>query len=58
MRFVNTGNEGVNCVEVENVVVEFPKGKLFGEIALIDPAKATRVLSAMTKNDSIFIILN
>lgn len=58
MRYVNTGKEGLNCVETENVVAEFPKGRLFGEIALIDPSKATRVLSAMTKTDCIFIILN
>ncbi len=58
MRHIDTGNEGITCVETENVVAEFPKGKLFGEIALLDPAKATRVLSAMTKTDCIFIYMN
>ena len=51
-------NEGLNCVEVENIIAEFPKGRLFGEIALLDPSKATRVLSAMTKSDCILLILN
>ena len=45
-------------MEVENVVAEFPKGRLFGEIALLDPTKATRALSAMTKTDCVFIVLN
>ena len=55
---MDSGNDGVNYVEVENVVTEFGKGKLFGEIALLDPTKATRALSAMTKTDCIFIYLN
>jgi CRP-like cAMP-binding protein len=58
VRYLNTGAENVTCVETENIVVEFQTGKLFGEIALLDPSKATRALSAMTKIDSIFLILN
>jgi hypothetical protein len=58
MRYVDTGNENLTCVEVENVVVEFPKGRLFGEIALTNPDKATRMLSGMTKNDSILLVFN
>ena len=58
VRQVDTCQEGMYCVEVENIVAEFPKGKLFGEIALLDPSKATRVLSSMTKTDCILLILN
>jgi hypothetical protein len=58
MKQIDTGNDGLKCVEVENVVAEFNKGMLFGEIALLKPEKATRVLSAMTKTDCIFITLN
>lgn len=36
----------------------FPKGRLFGEIALLDPSKATRMLSGMTKVDCILLIFN
>lgn len=42
MRYLDTGSEGMTSVECENVVVEFPKGRLFGEIALLDASKATR----------------
>jgi CRP-like cAMP-binding protein len=45
-------------VETENIITEFQTGKLFGEIALLDPTKATRALSAMTKTDCVFMILN
>ena len=45
-------------VEVENVIVEFPKGRLFGEIALTNPEKATRMLSDMTKNECILLVFN
>lgn len=45
-------------VECENEVVVFSKGKLFGEIALLDPNKATRMLSALTKTDCILLVLN
>jgi CRP-like cAMP-binding protein len=31
---------------------------MFGEIALLDPNKATRALSAMSKTDCIFLLLN
>lgn len=58
MRYLDTGSEGITSVEVENVVAEFDKGRLFGEIALLEPDKATRVLSAMTKTDCILLILN
>ena len=43
---------------MENVIVEFHKGRLFGEIALTNPDKATRMLSAMTKNDCILLVFN
>jgi hypothetical protein len=55
---VAAGKQVDLAVEVENIVAEFPKGRLFGEIALLDPTKATRVLSAMTKSDCILLILN
>lgn len=58
MRYVNSGNEGIMCAETENIVAEFPAGRLFGEIALLDETKATRVLSAMTKTDCIMLLLN
>jgi hypothetical protein len=58
MRYIDTGNEGITCVELEIEVAEFSKNRIFGEIALLEPAKATRVLSAMTKTDCILIILN
>jgi hypothetical protein len=58
MRQINTGSEGLNSFECENIVAEFPKGRLFGEIALIDPNKPIRALSAMTKTDCILIWLN
>ena len=58
MRSLDQRGHGVNYVEVENVVNEFPKGMLFGEIALINPLKKTRVLSAMTKTNSVLLWLN
>ena len=51
MRYIDTGSDEMYTVECENVVVTFPKGRLFGEIALLDPNKATRMLSALTKTD-------
>ena len=58
MRYLDTGSDEMTSVECENVVAEFPKGRLFGEIALLDPSKATRQLSAMTKTDCILLMLN
>lgn len=58
MRYTDTGSDGMYTVECENTVVTFPKGRLFGEIALLDPNKATRMLSALTKNDCILLVLN
>ena len=58
MRYTDTGSDGMFTVECENNIVTFPKGKLFGEIALLDPNKATRMLSALTKTDSILLVLN
>jgi hypothetical protein len=58
MRYVDTGSDGVYTVECENVIVTFEKNKLFGEIALLDPTKAVRLLSALTKTDSILLVLN
>lgn len=57
MRYVESG-EGATTVECENVVAEFERGRLFGEIALLDPDKATRLLSAMTRTDCILLIFN
>ena len=33
-------------------------GSLIGEIAMMDPSKASRALSGMAKTDSIFLLLN
>lgn len=55
---VDNSNENETIIETENVVVEYQTGKLFGEIALLDPKKKIRALSAMTKTDSILLILN
>ena len=44
-------------IEEETKVVEFPAGKIIGELAMMDP-KATRALSGMTKTDCIFLLLN
>lgn len=37
---------------------ELESGRLFGEIALLDPNKATRALSAMCRSDCILLLLN
>jgi CRP-like cAMP-binding protein len=39
-------------------MAEFKTGKLFGELAMMNPDKATRALSAMTKTDCILMELN
>lgn len=31
---------------------------MIGEIAMLDPEKATRALSGMTKSDCVFLLLN
>jgi CRP-like cAMP-binding protein len=33
-------------------------GSLIGEIAMMDPSKASRALSGMAKTDSVFLLLN
>lgn len=58
IRYIDTGSEGITNVDVENIIVEFYKGKLFGELALLDSSKKTRALSAMTKSDCILLMLN
>lgn len=37
VRYVSDGSDGMTQVECENVVVTFDRGRLFGEIALMDP---------------------
>lgn len=58
MRYTEKGQNGHYSVECENTIVTFNKGKLFGEIALLEPSKATRLLSALTKTDCILLVLN
>lgn len=45
-------------VEEETKVGECNEGTMIGEIAMIDPEKATRARSAMAKTDCIFLLLN
>ena len=45
-------------VEEETKVAECGVGVVIGEIAMMDPLKATRALSGMAKTDCIFLLLN
>lgn len=58
MRYLENGEDGLYSVETETVIVTFEKNRLFGEIALLDSTKATRMLSALTKTDCILLLLN
>ncbi len=58
IRHLDTIDKNITSVEIENIIVTFSKGKLFGEIALLNPDKKVRALSGMTKTDSVLLILN
>ena len=45
-------------IEEERKVGECGVGIIIGEIAMMDPLKATRALSGMAKTDCIFLLLN
>lgn len=58
VRYCKTGDRNVTTIEIENIVVEFRPGRLFGEIALLEKDKDKRMLSAMTKTDSALLKIN
>lgn len=45
-------------VEEEVKIVEVGVGAMIGEIAMMDPTKATRALSGLAKTDCVFLLLN
>lgn len=45
-------------VEQEIKIVEVGVGFMIGELAMLDPEKATRALSGMAKTDCVFLLLN
>jgi hypothetical protein len=53
-----TIKDGITTVEEEKKIGECDEGSLIGEIALIDPEKSTRLLSALVKTDCVFLLLN
>ena len=48
----------MTIVEEERKVSEFHEGRILGDIALQEPEKKRRALSAMAKTDSICLILD
>lgn len=55
---MNKGNDNLTSIEMENKIIEYESPELFGENALMDETKKVRKLSAMTKTDSVLMILN
>jgi CRP-like cAMP-binding protein len=51
-----TINNGIKTIEIEKKVGECEAGTLIGELAMTD--HAPRALSAMTKTNCVFLILN
>ena len=49
---------GFVTVQVEDIIVTFHIGKLFGENVFQHEGKKTRALSGMTKTDCVLLILN
>jgi hypothetical protein len=45
-------------IEEEVKVCDIGVGAMIGEIAMLDPTKATRALSGMAKVDCVFLLLN
>ena len=48
----------MTIIEEETKVGEISIGFMFGEVALTDPEKATRLKSAMANTDCILLLLN